>query len=194
MLWRLPCSPELCEEKPYDEKSDVWAFGCLIYELATGKPPFTAANQVALAKKVVHDAPPPLPAQFSAELGNLVHSMLQKNAVHRVSVADILEFPIVKEWVARLANERAVSNSEAAQADAVGRNEIEDILEAEYEQRRALLEKSYQAKLLELEETFQLRIEEAEAATWLARAEEEERHRLELEGAEKQITTLQGRP
>jgi serine/threonine protein kinase len=24
-------SPELCEEKPYDEKSDVWAFGCVLF-------------------------------------------------------------------------------------------------------------------------------------------------------------------
>ena len=29
-------SPEMCEEKPYNEKTDVWAMGCLIYELATG--------------------------------------------------------------------------------------------------------------------------------------------------------------
>ncbi len=36
-------SPEICEDKPYDEKSDVWAIGCLLYELLTLKHPFTGA-------------------------------------------------------------------------------------------------------------------------------------------------------
>lgn len=36
----------MCEEAPYGPKSDIWAFGCLLYELLAGEPPFTAANQV----------------------------------------------------------------------------------------------------------------------------------------------------
>jgi serine/threonine protein kinase len=49
----LYLSPELCEERPYDEKSDVWALGCLVYEMTVGQPPFLAANQVALAGEQV---------------------------------------------------------------------------------------------------------------------------------------------
>ena len=41
-------SPELCEEKPYNEKSDIWALGCVLYELCSKKHPFKAANQAAL--------------------------------------------------------------------------------------------------------------------------------------------------
>ena len=33
-------SPEMCEQKPYNQKTDIWAMGCLIYELCTGKHPF----------------------------------------------------------------------------------------------------------------------------------------------------------
>ena len=43
-------SPELCQEQPYNQKSDIWAFGCLMYELACLDPPFKASNQIALAK------------------------------------------------------------------------------------------------------------------------------------------------
>lgn len=42
-------SPELCEERPYDDKSDLWALGCVCYEMAVKSPPFLAANAVALA-------------------------------------------------------------------------------------------------------------------------------------------------
>ena len=34
----------MCEEKPYNEKSDVWALGCVLYELSTHKHPFDANN------------------------------------------------------------------------------------------------------------------------------------------------------
>mmetsp|Transcript_2907 Transcript_2907/g.374 ORF Transcript_2907/g.374 Transcript_2907/m.374 type:complete len:129 (+) Transcript_2907:262-648(+) len=37
-------SPELCEERPYNVKSDIWALGCVLYELCTLRPPFEATN------------------------------------------------------------------------------------------------------------------------------------------------------
>lgn len=46
-------SPELCEEKPYNEKSDIWALGCLLYELCTYRHPFEAQNQGALILKII---------------------------------------------------------------------------------------------------------------------------------------------
>jgi NIMA (never in mitosis gene a)-related kinase 1/4/5 len=33
-------SPEVWNDKPYDQKSDIWSLGCMIYELCTLKPPF----------------------------------------------------------------------------------------------------------------------------------------------------------
>ena len=39
-------SPELCEGKPYNEKSDIWALGVVLYECCTGRYPFDAQSQV----------------------------------------------------------------------------------------------------------------------------------------------------
>ena len=48
-------SPEICEEKPYNEKSDVWALGCILYELITFKHPYNASNQAALLLKIINE-------------------------------------------------------------------------------------------------------------------------------------------
>jgi serine/threonine protein kinase len=39
-------SPEMCEDKPYNEKSDVWALGVGLYECCARRHPFDAENQV----------------------------------------------------------------------------------------------------------------------------------------------------
>jgi NIMA (never in mitosis gene a)-related kinase len=41
-------SPELCEDKPYNEKSDVWALGVVLYECCVQRHPFDADNQVGI--------------------------------------------------------------------------------------------------------------------------------------------------
>ena len=42
-------SPELWKNKPYNSKSDVWALGCLLYEMVELKPPFDSTNMRGLA-------------------------------------------------------------------------------------------------------------------------------------------------
>ena len=42
-------SPEQINEVAYNEKTDIWSMGCVMYELVTLQPPFTATNHLALA-------------------------------------------------------------------------------------------------------------------------------------------------
>lgn len=46
-------SPEVCQNKPYTYKSDVWALGCVLYELCTLKHAFNAENLLGLVFKIV---------------------------------------------------------------------------------------------------------------------------------------------
>ncbi len=45
-------SPEICEGKPYNSRSDVWSLGCVLYEMCTLRHPFEAANMRGLGKLV----------------------------------------------------------------------------------------------------------------------------------------------
>lgn len=45
-------SPERVNNCKYDERSDIWSVGCIVYELASLSPPFEACNHVDLAAKI----------------------------------------------------------------------------------------------------------------------------------------------
>ena len=45
-------SPEQIEDSKYNEKSDIWSAGCILYEIAALHPPFEANTHYALAKKI----------------------------------------------------------------------------------------------------------------------------------------------
>jgi NIMA (never in mitosis gene a)-related kinase len=72
-------SPEICQEKPYNDKSDVWALGCILYELCTFNHPFDARSQGALILKILNNKPEPIDNYYSRDLNNLINLLLDKN-------------------------------------------------------------------------------------------------------------------
>ena len=70
-------SPEVCESKPYTYKSDVWALGCVLYELCTLKHAFEANNLLGLVYKIVRDKQDPIPSIYSPELSQQVTKLLK---------------------------------------------------------------------------------------------------------------------
>jgi serine/threonine protein kinase len=45
-------SPEIWEHKSYNAASDMWALGCIVFEMCSGRPPFLANDMQGLARKV----------------------------------------------------------------------------------------------------------------------------------------------
>jgi NIMA (never in mitosis gene a)-related kinase len=66
-------SPELCEDKPYDQKSDVWALGCMLYEMCSLKHAFNGKSLPALILKIMRGKYPPIPAMFVTFAHSIPH-------------------------------------------------------------------------------------------------------------------------
>ncbi|XP_045343865.1 serine/threonine-protein kinase Nek8 isoform X7 [Leopardus geoffroyi] len=91
-----PCyiSPELCEGKPYNQKSDIWALGCVLYELASLKRAFEAANLPALVLKIMSGTFAPISDRYSPELRQLVLSLLSLEPSQRPPLSHIMAQPL----------------------------------------------------------------------------------------------------
>ena len=83
-------SPEMCRNKPYNEKSDIWALGCILYELLTFNHPFTATNQAALFIKILNNKYNPFPPDVPEDLKQMVDFILEKDYEKRPSMEDII--------------------------------------------------------------------------------------------------------
>jgi NIMA (never in mitosis gene a)-related kinase len=69
-------SPEVCESKPYDYKSDIWALGCVLYEICVLKHAFDSNNLLGLVWKIVSESYPPIPDVYDANLRQLIRSAM----------------------------------------------------------------------------------------------------------------------
>uniref|UniRef100_A0A8C6I189 non-specific serine/threonine protein kinase n=1 Tax=Mus spicilegus TaxID=10103 RepID=A0A8C6I189_MUSSI len=84
-------SPEICENKPYNNKSDIWALGCVLYELCTLKHAFEAGNMKNLVLKIISGSFPPVSPHYSYDLRSLLSQLFKRNPRDRPSVNSILE-------------------------------------------------------------------------------------------------------
>ncbi|XP_012382979.1 serine/threonine-protein kinase Nek4 isoform X2 [Dasypus novemcinctus] len=92
-------SPELFSNKPYNYKSDVWALGCCVYEMATLKHAFNAKDMNSLVYRIIEGKLPPMPKDYSPELAELIRAMLSKSPEERPSVRSILRQPYIKHQI-----------------------------------------------------------------------------------------------
>ena len=103
-------SPEQTNSKKYDERSDIWAVGCLLYELAALRPPFHAQNQLALAMKINAGRFDRIPKHYSENLYRAIRWMLHTEPTRRPRVEDLENLPEIRaqhaSWAASGQNTR----------------------------------------------------------------------------------------
>ncbi|HEY2764224.1 MAG TPA: Stk1 family PASTA domain-containing Ser/Thr kinase [Pseudonocardiaceae bacterium] len=92
-------SPEQARGEQVDARSDVYAAGCVLYELITGDPPFTGDSPVAVAYQHVREDPSPPSHQnpgVSAELDAVVLRAMSKNPANRYQSAAEMRTDMVR--------------------------------------------------------------------------------------------------
>lgn len=85
--------PEVWKDMPYDNKSDIWSLGCVLYEMCTKQPPFRAENMKGLYHKVIAGKYSPLPSSFSQDLKDIIAKCLKTRSSERISCAQLLATP-----------------------------------------------------------------------------------------------------
>ena len=96
-------SPEICLNKPYDEKSDVWSLGVVLYEMITLNKPFDSESQMGLFMKILKGKPAPInntiKHSYSQKLINLIiENLLDKDPLTRYSIQQTINSGIFNKF------------------------------------------------------------------------------------------------
>jgi serine/threonine protein kinase len=107
-------SPEQLEGKEADARGDIWALGCVLYEMATGRRAFDGKSQASLIASIMNTEPMPLmqiaPLSPPA-LDRLVRACLAKDPEDRIQTAHDVKLQL--QWVAEGGSPTAATSAPA---------------------------------------------------------------------------------
>ena len=163
-------SPEIYNGEKYTLEADVWAVGCLIYELCTHEPPFPAKTQPELVEKVLKGSTgvqfqadfrktfksPANPNAYSEELQKVILDCLKPNPRSRPKTFELLGVRSVwiqrkqqelEEWEERLKQEQLALEAKRKQMEQEMQTQMQKELKKEMQSYRLRIDLQMQQKL-----------------------------------------------
>ncbi len=93
-------APEVLQGSEADARSDIFSFGCVLYEMITGRRAFEGKSQISVLAAILDTEPPPVSTRSLApqSLDHLVHACLAKDPESRMASAHDLKLEL--QWLA----------------------------------------------------------------------------------------------
>ncbi|CAL8468644.1 g8184 [Coccomyxa elongata] len=92
-------SPEILKGKGYGPKTDVWALGCILYEMCCLRKAFEAPNLGAITIRIMSGKYAPIPGQYSNDMRLLVDALLKKDPSARPCMDDVMGLVYVRTYL-----------------------------------------------------------------------------------------------
>ncbi|XP_076910352.1 serine/threonine-protein kinase ATG1c-like isoform X1 [Bidens hawaiensis] len=92
----LYMAPEIMQLHKYDAKADLWSVGAILFQLVTGRTPFTGNNQIQLLQNIMKLTElqfPPDVKDLSPECIDLCRKLLRQNPVERLTFEEFFTHP-----------------------------------------------------------------------------------------------------
>jgi TolB-like protein len=110
-------SPEQIMGRAVDHRTDIFSFGVLLYEMATGQRPFQGRSSAELASAILRDTPRPvneLRTELPGELARVIQCCLEKHAADRFSSARLVRDGLLDVTAAARSVSRPVAGGDSA--------------------------------------------------------------------------------
>ncbi|KAK4432339.1 Serine/threonine-protein kinase ATG1c [Sesamum alatum] len=96
----LYMAPEIMQLQKYDAKADLWSVGAILFQLVTGKTPFTGSNQIQLLQNIMKSVElqfPPEAKDLSPHCLDLCRKLLRRNPVERLTFEEFFNHPYISD-------------------------------------------------------------------------------------------------
>lgn len=98
-------APEVCRGQVYGAKNDIWALGCILYEIMTLRKPFDEKDKHLLFEAILHKDYRPISEDIDSNIKMLISIMLNKDPERRPNVWELAKFPVISNYIHKFVEE-----------------------------------------------------------------------------------------